>query len=169
MPFGRDGSMISEALGRAGMDGVVCADMDELLTELAAGAGAVIIGDEALDRSAVRRFSQLLAAQPHWSDLPVLVMTSGGEATDASQFRLKLTAPLGNVTLLERPVPHRHAFERSRNSVARPPPPVPDLRYPARARRPPGAGAGKRENLSRDRGIHRFRHLDLHGGRPHIY
>src|SRR5271165_2656402 len=83
-PFGRDGSMISEVLSRARIDGIVCARMDDFLTELSAGAGAVILGDEALDREAVQRLAQILAGQPHWSDLPVLVMTSGGEATDAS-------------------------------------------------------------------------------------
>lgn len=31
-------------------------------------------------------------------------MTSGGEATESSQYRLKLLDPLGNVTLLERPL-----------------------------------------------------------------
>lgn len=103
-PFGRDGGMISGALRRAQIETLVCPDMESLLQELPDGAGAVMIADEALDRQAVKRLSLILATQPHWSDLPLLVMTSGGEATDASQFRLRLVQPLGNVTLLERPL-----------------------------------------------------------------
>jgi PAS domain S-box-containing protein len=103
-PFGRDGSMISETLHRSGIDGIVCRDMNGFFIEVVGGAGALIIGDEALGRHAVQRLAHILEAQPHWSDLPVLIMTSGGEVTDASQFRLKLVEPLGNVTLLERPL-----------------------------------------------------------------
>jgi PAS domain S-box-containing protein len=96
--------MISEVLKRADIDGIVCADIDYLLSELEMGAGALIIGDEALDRAAVAKVAGALESEPQWSALPVLIMTSGGEATEASQFRLKLVQDLGNVTLLERPL-----------------------------------------------------------------
>ncbi len=96
--------MISEVLRRAHIDAIAYPDMRGLLAQLPEGAGALIIGDEALQAKTVEALSRILAAQPHWSDLPVLIMTSGGEATDASQFRLRLVRPLGNITLLERPL-----------------------------------------------------------------
>ena len=64
----------------------------------------MIIGDEALDTRAVEKISAILSSQPQWSDLPFLIMTSGGDADDVSRFRLTLVKPLGNFTLLERPL-----------------------------------------------------------------
>ena len=39
-----------------------------------------------------------------WSDLPLIVTTSGGEATVGSRRRLNILGPLGNFSLLERPL-----------------------------------------------------------------
>jgi len=44
--------MIREVLEKASIHGIVCVDLNVLLAELVAGAGALIIGDEALDRQA---------------------------------------------------------------------------------------------------------------------
>src|SRR5579871_2985354 len=80
-PFGRDGIMILNVLQRAGIEGRVCKDLDGFFQDLADGVGTIVIGDEVLERNSVERLSTILRAQPHWSDLPMLIMTSGGDAT----------------------------------------------------------------------------------------
>jgi PAS domain S-box-containing protein len=103
-PFGRDGVMIAGVLEQAGVEASVCGEPGQLISELSAGVGALLIADEALNAEFVETLSERFREQPNWSDLPVLVLTSGGEATMASRHRLKLLEPLGNYTLLERPL-----------------------------------------------------------------
>lgn len=102
-PFGKDGEVIRRVLDRAGIGARVCRTLGDLYDGIRQSPAMVLIADEALNREGVREFSEHLRAQPAWSDLPVLVMTSGGEADEVSLYRLKLLGPLGNVTLLERP------------------------------------------------------------------
>lgn len=102
-PFGRDGPLIREVLSRAGIEVRVCRTLSELEAHILEGAGAAIIGDEALRSNAILSLSERLRNQPSWSDFPLLIMTSGGEETQGS-LRLKLLEPLGNVSLLERPL-----------------------------------------------------------------
>ena len=47
-PSGRDAALVCQLLGRAGIAGVPCATMPEVCTEIARGAGAVVIAEEAL-------------------------------------------------------------------------------------------------------------------------
>jgi signal transduction histidine kinase len=103
-PFGRDGTLIRGELGAAGFSTRVGASVAELCESIQEGAGAALIADEALDSGAIERLAAQLANQPPWSNFPLLVMTSGGAATDASRQRLRRMGPLGNVTLLERPL-----------------------------------------------------------------
>src|SRR5882757_6435997 len=77
-PFGRDGGMVEEVLRQAGVTGYVCSSLGVLLAQIPDGVGALLIGDEALNERAVAGLSEMLRDQPNWSDLPVLVLTSGG-------------------------------------------------------------------------------------------
>lgn len=95
--------MITRVLERAGFDAVRCATLEEIHRAVEQCPGAVLIGEEALSQSSVERISEWLRRQPPWSDLPVIVMTSGGEPDDTSVYRLQFMAPLGNVSLIERP------------------------------------------------------------------
>ncbi len=63
----------------------------------------MILAEEALDQFAMRELRPTLAAQEPWSDLPIILMTTGGETTFASMHVLREFEPCGNVTLLERP------------------------------------------------------------------
>ncbi len=92
-------------LERAQLAAETCTSFDGLCATLDEGCGALLVSDEALTNGRVEHLSALLKEQPAWSDLPVLIMTSGGEATAASQRRLETLAPLnGPMTLLERPL-----------------------------------------------------------------
>lgn len=103
-PFGRDGALIQKQLLAASLAAEVYKSVEELSVAISDGAGAALISDEALGPEAVECLRKRLAEQPPWSDFPLVVMTSGGESTDASRYRLRLLEPLGNVSLLERPL-----------------------------------------------------------------
>ncbi len=99
-PTGRDAVLACQLLSTMGVLSQACVHPDDLFREIMAGAGAVIIADEALQPHATAGLLERLAAQPPWSDLPLLVFTRG----ETSEHILEFLAPLGNATLLERPV-----------------------------------------------------------------
>jgi DNA-binding NtrC family response regulator len=103
-PVGKDGKMIAEVLNRAQIQAEACAELEMVADELAQGVGVLIIADDALKRSGIDPIAAWLRLQPRWSDLPIIIMTTGGEADPTSIHRLRLIDPLGNVTLIERPV-----------------------------------------------------------------
>ena len=104
-PFGRDGSLLSEVLSREHLSVEICPKFEDLCRTVADGVGALLIGDEALSAPHIAQLSAELQKQAAWSDLSVIVMTSGGRADTGSQRRLKLLEHLqGQVTLLERPL-----------------------------------------------------------------
>ncbi len=102
-PTGRDAALTRRLLDDAGMASFACTSIAELCVEMERGVGTALIAEEALVPSAIAGLATALARQPPWSDLPLLVFTSEG----AIQRRFPtqaLLAPLGNVTLLDRPV-----------------------------------------------------------------
>ena len=103
-PYGRDAPLICKVLERAGIETGVCASVDDLCSALGEDTGAALISDQSLTRASAAALAGVLNAQPIWSDLPLIVTTSGGEATEASRRRLEILEPLGNVSLLERPL-----------------------------------------------------------------
>jgi signal transduction histidine kinase len=99
MPTAKDGARTRDALGRAGLACAVCKDLAELCREVAAGAGVVLLTEEAVVADQAGRLAETLRDQPAWSDLPLVVLArEGGEGRQES-FR-----EAGNVTLVERPV-----------------------------------------------------------------
>jgi len=103
-PFGRDSELIRRELDAAAFSTVACDSINELCACIGEGAGAALVADEALIPGAIECLAAQLSNQPVWSNFPLVVMTSGGAATKASRYRLSLLEPLGNVTLLERPL-----------------------------------------------------------------
>jgi two-component system, sensor histidine kinase len=103
-PIGRDAALLSSALRGASLSPAVCAEVAALVAELDRGAGAIILTEEVLDRRALAQVGGALAAQPAWSDLSVVVLTSADRVTEPSALTMKGLEALGNVTLLERPV-----------------------------------------------------------------
>jgi signal transduction histidine kinase/CheY-like chemotaxis protein len=100
-PTGRDAVLACQLLASMEVPSRACADSSELFQEIGTGAGAVILADEALQPEVSDGLLRLLGDQPPWSDLPLIVFTRTGE--DSEQILEKLV-PLGNATILERPV-----------------------------------------------------------------
>ncbi len=102
-PSGKDSALIVAALTHSNIQADVCRTVTEVVDEARRGVGAVLIAEEALSSPADQRLMrELVDEQASWSDLPVVLLAKPGVTT---RLRLKLASSLGNVTLLERPVP----------------------------------------------------------------
>ena len=97
----KDASTTGELLAPLGIELCTCKTFDALLQQLRTGAGAILLSEEAVSASHNAALQAVLAAQPPWSDLPVLVLTRPGADSAASGHAVRT---LGNVTLLERPL-----------------------------------------------------------------
>lgn len=111
----RDAEVTQRLLNRGGsLPSTVCTSIDELLHEITAGAGAVLLTEDMLLADAAPRLVAQLQAQEEWSDLPVVVMVKGGaEAVQAAAVLRQLT----NVTILERPAPMRSVLSAVQAAV----------------------------------------------------
>jgi DNA-binding response OmpR family regulator len=95
-----DEAFLRALLESAGLWVVPCTGEDRLLEEYGRGAGAAVLAEEALPPDGVERLAEALAGQLSWSDFPLLVLAG----RDSDGARLATLAPLGNLTVLERPV-----------------------------------------------------------------
>jgi len=102
-PTGNDAQLTLDFLISAGLTAQTCQNLPQLCGEVAAGAGAVILAEETLEQGSIPILVQTLAAQPSWSDLPIILITSGGEVSQTRLRRLAIFGSGGNVTVLERP------------------------------------------------------------------
>ena len=101
-PTGRDAHLTRDVLADAGLRGAVCKDLAELTAEWDAGAGALLVSEEALAKDEhILHLEERLGRQETWSDLPILLLTTPG--ADSPIVRMAVRH-LGNVTLIERPV-----------------------------------------------------------------
>jgi signal transduction histidine kinase len=103
-PFGKDSALIEKVLSRSGIRARAVAGAPALVAAIPHGAGAAIICEEALLEQDIAGLGHLLESQPAWSDFPIVVLTGGGMSTAQTELAVRGRAPLGNVTLLERPL-----------------------------------------------------------------
>ena len=99
-PTAGDWDLTQPILARAGIVCVNCADQLQLEAQLMAGAGAVLIAEEAV-HGGNSTLAEWLGQQPPWSDLPVLVLACAGADSPAVSQAM---AEFGNLTFIERPV-----------------------------------------------------------------
>ena len=104
MPKGREAALATKALTRAKIRTEICEQPDQLDKHISDRTGAVLLTEEALVRTQISRFLRTLRAQPPWSDLPLVILTSGSEADDAHDRILNLFGPNANVTFIARPL-----------------------------------------------------------------
>jgi signal transduction histidine kinase len=102
-PVGRDAHAMAELLGRHGFETHICVSLAECAAHIKSGAGAVVVTEEALESGSSFELFQALAAQPRWSELPLIILTTGGEYRLARLLELAAEAA-GSATLLERPL-----------------------------------------------------------------
>lgn len=100
-PTPRDAALSRDILVHARLECEACLDLDELCSELAAGAGAVLLTEEALEHNKHDCLVRYIKNQPGWSDLPILLLAEHGGDSALAVSSMEL---LGNVTVLEQPV-----------------------------------------------------------------
>lgn len=105
-PVGRDGDLAGQFLRHAEIEVCVCATVRELCDEARVAAGACVIAEEAFDAEGIECLADLLALQPAWSDLPLVIIKSRPARRLPTRRFAKLEALLttANVTYLERPL-----------------------------------------------------------------
>ena len=62
-------------LVEAGIENSICRDVDELVREMAVGAGFGLITEDALVTSDLHPLADWLGGQPEWSDFPFVLLT----------------------------------------------------------------------------------------------
>ena len=97
----KDAAMTAVVLEHAGIEAQTCADLPGLLREMAGGAGALLVSEELLSGSGAAELAAAVAAQPPWSDLPVLILARQGADSRAISTAME---GIANVTVLERPL-----------------------------------------------------------------
>jgi two-component system, sensor histidine kinase len=103
-PTQRDAEITLRFLSEAQIIGVSCASPGDLLKEIEAGAGAVILTDEvSRARPVLQILGNALNAQPPWSDLPIIVLAR----TEPASTAVHALRALPGLVLLERPVQSR--------------------------------------------------------------
>jgi signal transduction histidine kinase len=103
-PIGKDASLAGDVLRNAGIAAEACAGPADLGEALSSGAGCLLLTQEALSPPFVEWLLDSLDTQPPWSDLPLVLLVSGGAEPPES---LSPTTPLvqrTNASILERPI-----------------------------------------------------------------
>jgi len=101
-PVGQDAGAMAALLEGEGFKAEVCSGLMECCEKLS-NAGALLLTEEALELPQVSVLLEALKEQPAWSELPLIILTSGGESRLEKLLDL-VAAAAGNVTLLERPM-----------------------------------------------------------------
>lgn len=102
-PGGADAQVIAQLLAEAQLHAVACGSFMQLADEVAAGAGAVLISEEALFGDTPDVLAERLAEQQPWSDLPLIAIVSPANDAQWTEVLSGLFGHAGNLTLLERP------------------------------------------------------------------
>jgi hypothetical protein len=99
-PTLRDGETTRQILTDNGIGTRLCDSIDDLCQGIAVGADAAVITQEAIlaNRDAL---GKALAAQPSWSDFPLIVLTPSTLQPDETITALE---SVGNMTLVTRPI-----------------------------------------------------------------
>ncbi len=99
-PSAPDGEIAIRVIADIGLPMVLCADVEHLIREVQGGAAALVVTEE-LGASNQRALADVVAAQPEWSDLPIVLLArQGADSMDV----VNVLGTLGNVILVERPV-----------------------------------------------------------------
>jgi signal transduction histidine kinase/ActR/RegA family two-component response regulator len=103
-PTGRDGPLICEMLGRRGFACRSYRSVNELCRGIRAGVGAVILAEEALAGGGMKHLNTVVEAQPPWSDIGLVLLTSNGNRVQAALQAMLRDRVARSTILMERPV-----------------------------------------------------------------
>jgi two-component sensor histidine kinase len=100
----RDAQVASNLLTEATFTVNLCTDAFQLFTELERGAGFAVLSEEvASEMVAGEGVEKWVAAQPAWSDFPIIMVTARTDVPSRNRAAVTLQEKFGNVSFLERP------------------------------------------------------------------
>jgi signal transduction histidine kinase len=102
-PRGRDASLAQALLRHAGIDSGICPDLAQLAASLTDDVAFVLLTEDAIRTADLRPLMARLAAQPAWSDLPIVLVTDHGGGPERNPIAARWLESLGNVSFVERP------------------------------------------------------------------
>jgi signal transduction histidine kinase/DNA-binding response OmpR family regulator len=101
MPTRRDAERTVELLEEAKVTAVPCNQLSELCRELRAGAGALMLTDDAILSDPSGQLAEAVRSQPPWSAVPIVVLAREGFGP---HLYPRVSATLNQVLVVERPV-----------------------------------------------------------------
>lgn len=102
-PIGQDAPAMARVLAAQGLEAIVCETALETCHQLTAGGAVLLVTEESLELPHISHLLHHLKSQPPWSELPMIVLTRGGESRLARLLDMVAEAA-GSMTLLERPI-----------------------------------------------------------------
>lgn len=99
-----DAILTEQVLREASLQPTICVDLQELCQAIKDGVGAILVAEEMLFPKGLDELKEALNKQEPWSEIPVIVITCGGDLTQSAYEIIQAQEILRNVTLLERPV-----------------------------------------------------------------
>src|SRR5512142_2088728 len=79
-PVGGDGRAIATLLREHGFAVELCQSLTEVCSQVADGAGVILLTEEALELAQTPDLFNQLKVQPPWSEMPLIILTHGGES-----------------------------------------------------------------------------------------
>ena len=103
-PLGKDANILARVATLEHVSPQVLETLSNLTAEMIADASLLLISEEALNRTALEVLKNTLSRQEPWSDLPIILLASGGAVASAVTNRFVTTfADLANISIVERP------------------------------------------------------------------
>jgi PAS domain S-box-containing protein len=102
-PVGQDAAAIASLLNEHGFLPKICETPEECARQITVGAAALLLTEETMEHPNISGLLAALQAQPAWSELPLILLTSGGESRLSRLLDLAAAAAR-SVTFLERPM-----------------------------------------------------------------
>jgi two-component sensor histidine kinase len=103
-PFRRDAALLEEMLRQHGLATRICGDPTDLARELTADSAALVMSQEALTPRMLDVVAGHLAAQPSWSELPLVLLLDADHQHGSILAGLRTRLPSSKLTVLQRPV-----------------------------------------------------------------
>jgi len=114
VPTRKDAEITSMLLTKASIPHVNCEDLPHLIRETEAGAGAILMTEQALAEDGIQDFLKVLNGQPAWSDIPIVMLIQDAAASAGAA---EVLASMSNVTLVERPAATRSVLSALQSAV----------------------------------------------------
>lgn len=103
-PVGTDAFHTARVLAADGFATLNCGSLTDMAADLRVGCGALLLTEEAVIHDDVALLRHALTEQPKWSDVPIILITSGGQTTAISTTAMNLLGADSSLTLVERPL-----------------------------------------------------------------